>query len=117
MAEPAPDLVLMSFNLATISKGWRSMMSRPETAGWLELPRMLRNVDSLSWWGATLDKLLLDRLIVTSGHTGAWRWVQQQQARAGPATDALRTWVQTSAPSAMSGRALGMPLPKNTSSR
>lgn len=86
VANAAPDQVILPFNLASLSNGWRQTFSRPELAGWLapaRLPGALRL--PLEWIGLTTDRMLLYVALVRAGAHPIWQALVRQQARLGPA--------------------------------
>jgi hypothetical protein len=106
VVDAQPGWVIVPVNLNSFGEAWRHRWSRTELAGFLpfsELPHAMRM--DLEWWGVTVDRLILWKLLARFGPATRWRDYAQEQLRAGSALEMLRESMQGAAPGT------GMPEP------
>jgi hypothetical protein len=90
IASSEPDLIVISFNLASVSARWQASFARPELAGWIGLPRLAETLRlPLGWIGLTHDRLLFYSAIVRLGASEAWIALTREQTRVGIARESL----------------------------
>lgn len=95
IAEARPDQVILPFNLAALSEGWRGTFSRPELAGWVRPARIVEALGlPLEWIGLTTDRMLFYMAIVRSGTSPLWQEFLRQQARLGRARTIATTTLE-----------------------
>jgi len=110
-----PDELVISFNLASMSRVARDFWARRELAGWIPLERLgdaLRL--PLLWWDVTLDRLLLYMSLVRLDLVGRWYAYRWEQIRAGHAISALRRRLQGIESPSLNGMPL-QPMPYHPS--
>jgi len=105
LIDSSPDWVIIPINLASMSKGWHDLVNRPQLIGWVPLREYPTALGlPLHWWGVTLDRMLLWRSFVASGHAQLWYDVRREQLRSGRVVQHLRRSLQ-----GVPGRGDGLP--------
>jgi len=85
-----PDLVVIAFNLTTLSDTWRIAFARPQLAGLLSPRRIPEAVTlPLHWAGLTTDRMLSYIGLVRIGALGVWTELAGDQARVSHVPDRL----------------------------
>jgi len=95
IASAHPDMVIVPFNLASLSSGWQGVWRRTELLGLVplrRLPEMARL--PLSPWGVTFDRLLFYLVLGHAGVMEQWYSFQREQVRVGRGVQDLRKWAQ-----------------------
>jgi hypothetical protein len=89
-----PDLVIIPFNLASLSPRWGRAFSRPELSGWMSADRLVETLTlPVGSAGLTVDQALLYFALVHGGASDAWFWLDQLQLRVGQAREGVERWV------------------------
>lgn len=79
-----PDRVVITFNPASASAGWRQYNRHPELAGWIEGTRLCDAVSlPIADVGVTIDRLFFYSTIVRLNMAPLWQATRSLQARAG----------------------------------
>jgi hypothetical protein len=85
-----PDLVVIEFNLTTLSEIWRNVFARPQLAGLISPRRVPEALGlPLYWTGLTADRVLLYVALVHLGVVDAWTQLELNQTRASNLPDRL----------------------------
>jgi hypothetical protein len=89
-----PDLVIIPFNLASLSPLWRRAFSRPELSGWMGGDQLVETlVLPLGSAGLTVDQAVINFAIRRGGAGEAQHWLRQQQLRVGLGREAVQDWM------------------------
>lgn len=89
-----PDLVVVEVNLRTIGAGPLGPASYPELAGFIDGDRLLEAARlPLADAGITLDRLLMYRALIASGHEMEWEYFANRQARLLHLRDTFEEWL------------------------
>jgi hypothetical protein len=92
-----PNVVVISFNLTSLSDTWREAFARPELAGLLaprRIPAALRL--PVYWMGLTADRLLAYVALVRLGWVEPWTSLARHQARFSGVREAVTRWCAAS---------------------
>ena len=94
VADAGPDQVVLGFNLAALSPGWRKV-DRPELAALLPVSALAEALRlPLYWIGLSTDELLLYTLVAHWGGFETWLRLSQEQARCVRVWGSLAEWLQ-----------------------
>ncbi len=82
ISQVEPDLVVISFGMASAGRAFRDAFARPELAGWTDSSRVFEtSLLPMNWIGLTLDKILFYRAIIQSGGFERWIAFNDEQTR------------------------------------